>query len=92
MNNLIPALIWKYGKTFKAKQDGGADPEITVWDSPLPQPSPSEFENIIKDYEKSEEERLQNRKKGKKEIMQKLGISKNDIPALIALIEDRSDE
>ena len=95
ITNMASALKYKYPEAkicIKELPDGS--PLFTRWEcAEHPAiPTSNEISEAISVYEIAQAEQKAIRKQEKKDILQKLGLNKNDIPALVALVQDGNDD
>jgi len=92
--NVNDVLKWRFPDakfSFHAEENGKI--VIDSWISAEPKPSSQAIEQLVHDYKVSVHDvKAQERKNRKKAVLQKLGLTKQDLGALIELIEDRNDD
>jgi hypothetical protein len=92
MKKLIEAIVHKYGNVFSAEFREGSW-VITSWSHPtLPKPAQSDYASIVNDYRSDMNSRKAQRRTRKRALMQKLGISREDIKGLVEIIKDENDD
>lgn len=94
---IAQALFWKYwkeGAKINTAQTEDGSFEITNWEHPddVPEPDEIAIDTALKEYKADQAAKKEARKIRKKAVMSKLGLSKQELTALLELIEDRSDD
>ena len=81
------------GAKVSTSLDANGKYVITSWDVPgVAKPTEQDLQQIISQTDQDKASEKTSRKNRKKAVLQKMGLTKNDLKALVELIEDKSDE
>ena len=81
------------GAKVRTSLDANGEYIITAWDVPgVAKPTEQEIQQIVSQADQDKASEKTSRKNRKKAVLQKMGLTKNDLKALIEMIEDKSDE
>ena len=95
-DRIVEIVQFKYpnAKVGYHREKGSSETIIDVWICPEhpSEPTKQELQTWKQEFKNYISEQKALRKQEKKDILQKLGLNKSDISALVALIQDGNDD